>query len=264
VREVTTEEQSSMSDESRQGSEDKEMPFLQHLEELRRVVIDSLIAVAIFAAGFWFLSGRVVDLLVAPIGRAVFIGPAEAFSVRLKLAIVLGLLISLPFVFLRIWRFVVPGLLHKERTALVPLAMFSSILFYGGVAFSYFMLVPTVMRILLAFGTDKLEPMISIDKYLSLVIQIGLSLGLVFQFPLVVGVLTWLGVLTPDSLRRKWRYAIVIIFIIGAAVTPGDGPSQLVVAFPITGLYFLSILVSMVVYRRKDLDAENEDDDTDY
>ncbi len=252
-----------MSDEKKQGPDEKEMPFLQHLEELRRVVIDSLIVVAVLSAGCWFLSGRAVDALVVPIGKAVFIGPAEAFTVRLKLAIVLGLLISLPFVFLRIWRFVVPGLLRRERTALMPLALFSSILFYGGVAFSYFMLVPAVMRILLAFGTTKLEPMISIDKYLSLVIQIGLSLGLVFQFPLIVGVLTWLGVITPDSLKRKWRYAIVIIFIIGAAVTPGDGPSQLVVAFPVTGLYFLSILVSMVVHRRKDLEMENEDDDTD-
>ncbi|UCF79601.1 MAG: twin-arginine translocase subunit TatC [Candidatus Eiseniibacteriota bacterium] len=251
-----------MNDREKQGSEEKEMPFLEHLEELRRVVIDSLIAVAVVSAGCWFLSGRAIDLLIVPIGKAVFIGPAEAFTVRLKLAVVLGLLISLPFVFLRLWRFVVPGLLRRERTALLPLALFSSILFYGGVAFSYFMLVPAIMRILLAFGTDSLEPMISIDKYLSLVIQIGLSLGLVFQFPLVVGVLTWLGVLTPDSLKRKWRYAIVIIFIIGAAVTPGDGPSQLVVAFPVTGLYFLSILVSMVVHRRKDAETENDDDDT--
>ncbi|KPJ59553.1 MAG: hypothetical protein AMJ46_10565 [Latescibacteria bacterium DG_63] len=249
-----------MRDEEKQGSEEREMPFLEHLEELRRVVIDSLIAVAVVSVGCWFVSGMAVDLLVVPIGKAVFIGPAEAFTVRLKLAVVLGLLISLPFVFLRVWKFVVPGLLHRERTALLPLALFSSILFYGGVAFAYFMLVPAVMRILLAFGTAKLEPMISIDKYLSLVIQIGLSLGLVFQFPLIVGVLTWLGVLTPESLKRKWRYAIVIIFIIGAAVTPGDGPSQLVVAFPVTGLYFLSILVSMVVHRRKDLDTENDDD----
>jgi sec-independent protein translocase protein TatC len=253
-----------MSDDSSQVSNEGEMPFLQHLEELRKVVIDSLIVVGVVSVGCWFLSGRAVDLLVIPIGKAVFIGPAEAFTVRLKLAVVLGLLISLPFVFLRIWRFIVPGLLRRERTALGPLAVFSSVLFYGGVAFAYFMLVPAVMRILLAFGTEKLEPMISIDKYLSLVIQLGLSLGLVFQFPLVVGVLTWLGVLTPSSLKRKWRYAVVIIFIIGAAVTPGDGPSQLVVAFPVTGLYFLSILVSMVIYRRKDLDTENDNDDTDY
>ena len=253
-----------MDDEKKVGSKQKEMPFLEHLEELRRVIIYSLIVIAIVSTACWFFSGRAIDLLVTPIGKAVFISPAEAFTVRLKLAFVLGALISLPFVFLRVWKFVVPGLLKREKSLFVPLVIFSTVLFYGGVAFSYFMLVPAIMRLLLAFGTPRLEPMISIDNYFSMVIQISVALGVVFQFPLVAGVLTGLGIVTPRFLKVKWRYAVVIIFIVGAAVTPGDVMvSQLVVAVPLCGLYFLSILVSMFVKRRKERETESEEDATD-
>jgi sec-independent protein translocase protein TatC len=247
-----------MTDENKVVSGEKEMSFLEHLEELRKVVINSLIVLVLVSSACWFFSGAVMDELVEPIGKAVFISPAEAFTVRLKIAVVLGALASLPLIFFFLWKFVVPGLLHRERTALTPLVLFSTVLFYGGVAFSYFVLVPVMMRILIAFGTSRVEPMISVNSYLSVVMQICLALGLLFQFPLVVGVLTWMGFLSPEWLKRKWRYAVVIIFIIGAVVTPGDGPSQLVVAFPIVGLYFLSILVSMVIRRRKE--GEDEED----
>ncbi len=235
------------------------MPFLEHLEEFRKVVINSLIILAVTSSAAWFVSGYAVDLLVEPIGKAVFINPAEAFTVRLKLAVILGALAALPVIFFLVWRFVVPGLLGREKTALLPLVVFSTILFYGGAAFSYFVLVPVMMKILISFGTSRLEPMISVNSYLTLVVQITFALGLLFQFPLVVGVLTWMGLLSPEWLKRKWRYAVVVIFIIGAAVTPGDGPSQLVVAFPIVGLYFLGILVSILVRRRKNAEREEED-----
>lgn len=248
-----------MSEEKSTGSRDREMPFLEHLEEFRKVVINSLIILAVTSSAAWFVSGYAVDLLVEPIGKAVFINPAEAFTVRLKLAVILGALAALPVIFFLVWRFVVPGLLGREKTALLPLVVFSTILFYGGAAFSYFVLVPVMMKILISFGTSRLEPMISVNSYLTLVVQITFALGLLFQFPLVVGVLTWMGLLSPEWLKRKWRYAVVVIFIIGAAVTPGDGPSQLVVAFPIVGLYFLGILVSILVRRRKNAEREEED-----
>jgi len=244
----------------RAASREKEMPFLEHLEELRRVIIDSLIVIVVVSTACWFFSGRIIDYMVTPIGKAVFIGPAEAFTVRLKLSFVLGAFVSLPFVFLRIWKFVVPGLLKREKSLLFPLVMFSTILFYAGAAFAYFMLIPSIMRILMAFGTAKVEPMISIDSYFSMVTQISAAIGIVFQFPLVVGVLTSLGIISPSFLKSKWRYAIVIIFLVGAAVTPGDVMvSQLVVAFPLCGLYLLSILVSMLVQRRRDREIEKEE-----
>ena len=240
-------------DDTKVGPREKQMPFLEHLEELRRVIIDSIIVIIVISSACWFFSGRAVDILVTPIGKAVFISPAEAFTVRLKLALVLGALISLPFVFLRVWKFVVPGLLRREKSLLLPLVLLSTILFYGGTAFAYLMLVPAIMRLLLAFGTPRLEPMISVDSYFTTVIQISLAIGVVFQFPLVVAILTWLGVITPGFLKSKWRYAVVIIVLIGAAVTPGDMlVSQLAVSIPLCGLYFLSILVSMLVQRRRE------------
>ncbi|MCX5801004.1 MAG: twin-arginine translocase subunit TatC [Candidatus Eisenbacteria bacterium] len=251
-----------MNDGRKADSKEKQMPFLEHLDELRRVIIDSLIAIAIASTACWFFSGRAIDLMVTPIGKAVFINTAEAFAARFELTVVLGLLISLPFVFYRVWRFVVPGLLRRERSLMLPFAVCSTLFFYGGVAFSYFMLVPAIVKLLLAFGTSRIQPMISINSYFLMVMQISIALGVVFQFPLVVGVLTWLGVITPGFLKRKWRYAVVIIFIVGAVVTPGDGPSQLVVAFPLCGLYFLSILISVLVKRRKERERESEDDVT--
>jgi sec-independent protein translocase protein TatC len=245
-----------MTDEITAVSREKEMSFLEHLEELRKVVINSLIVLAVFSTACWFFSAWFMDQLVKPIGGAVFIGPAEAFTVRLKIAVVVGALASLPFIFFFLWRFVVPGLLHKEKTALTPLVLFSTIFFYGGAAFSYFMLIPVMMRLLISFGTATVHPMISVNSYLTMVMQICLAMGLLFQFPLVVMVLTWMGVLSPEWLKKKWRYAVVVIFIIGAVVTPGDGPSQIVVALPIVGLYFLSILLSVMVKRRSQGEAD--------
>lgn len=245
-----------MTDDSRVASGQKEMSFLEHLDELRKVIINSLVVLVLFSSACWFFSAWMMDQLVKPIGGAVFIGPAEAFTVRFKIAVVLGALASLPIIFFFLWRFVVPGLLHRERTALTPLVLFSTVFFYGGAAFSYFMLIPVMMKLLISFGTTSVQPMISVNSYLSMVMQICLAMGLLFQFPLVVAVLTWMGLLSPEWLKRRWRYAVVIIFIIGAVVTPGDGPSQIVVAVPIVGLYFLSIVVSMMIKKRTQGEAD--------
>ena len=245
-----------MADESRAASGEREMSFLEHLDELRSVVIKSFVVLALTSTAFWFFSAWFMDRLVKPIGGAVFIAPTEAFVVRIKIAILLGALVSLPAIFFFLWKFVVPGLLHKERTALTPLVLLSTVFFYGGTVFSYLMLIPLMMKLLISFGTSSVHPMISVNSYLTMVMQICLAMGLLFEFPLVVMVLTWMGVLSPEWLKRKWRYAVVIIFIIGAVVTPGDGPSQIVVAVPIVGLYFLSILLSVMVKRRSQGEAD--------
>jgi len=232
----------------------KEMPFLDHLEELRRVLIDCLIALAVGFGLAWIFSDRVLDLLITrtmPGGApVVFLGPADAFAARFKVALSMGLLIVLPFIFWRLWRFVVPGLLREERAFVLPAVVFSSLLFYCGGAFGLLVLVPVVMRILLGFGTEHMTPAIAVGHLLGFVLKLSLTCGLVFELPLVTTILTLVGVVSPEGLWAHWRHAVLVIFIVAALVTPGDGPSQLILGVPITILYFASVALSFGVRRR--------------
>lgn len=240
----------------------KEMPFLDHLEELRRVLIDSLIAIAIGLVLAWAISDRVLDLLITrtmPAGMPViFLGPAEAFSARIKVALSLSVLITLPFVCWRVWRFVVPGLHLEERALVMPAAVSSALLFYIGGGFGFLVLVPAVMRILLGFGTARMTPTIAVGHLLGFVVQLSLATGLLFQLPLVAVILTMAGVVTPEWLWARWRYAVLIIFVVAAVITPGDGPSQLLLAVPVSLLYFGSVGLSFAVRGRRRRKAARE------
>ncbi len=231
------------------------MTFLEHLEELRRVIIESLIGLVVAALGGWFLSGPVLDFLIEfsmPEGvPVIFLGPAEAFTNRLKVALALGVAIALPYMAWRTWQFIMPGLLAGERRTLLPLSIASTLFFYLGVSFAFVVLIPIVIKILLTFGTGNLTPTIAVGALLAFVLKLCLACGLVFQMPLVIAVLTHLGVVTPEWLLSRWRYAVLIIFLLAAVMTPADGASQLILAVPVTGLYFFSVGVSRVIARRR-------------
>lgn len=238
----------------------KEMPFLAHLEELRGVLIRCLIALAVASLACWFLSGYILDaLVVRTAGEAKFIGPAEAFGARLKVTVMCGVLVSLPFVAYWIWGFVVPGLLERERRFLTPIVVSSTALFYLGTLFSYFALTPVVVRVLMSFGTDIIQPQITISPLLGLIIRLALACGIVFQLPLVLTILSYFGVVSPQWLREKWRYAVLGIFVLAAIATPADAASQLILAGPICLLYFASVYLSALVVRAKKRDAEEEE-----
>ena len=232
-----------------------DMTFLDHLEELRRVLIDAIIAALLGLGAAWFFSGRLIELLIArtiPAGTpVVFLGPGEAFSTRIQVALGCGILITLPFILFRIWQFVVPGLLREERTFVLPIVIGGSLLFYLGSAFGLLILIPIVTKILLAFGTPSLKPTIAVGQLLAFVVRLVLACGLLFQLPIVAVFLTWFGIVTPERMWSVWRHAVVVIFVVAAAVTPGDGPSQLVLGIPVTILYFLSVGLSFLVRRRR-------------
>jgi sec-independent protein translocase protein TatC len=244
------------------GTDRKEMPFLEHLEELRKVLLDSLIAVFIGAIGCWFVSERIAEFLIRPVGETVFLAPAEALTTRIKISVVAGFMVVLPFILFRVWRFVLPGLLEKERSLVFPLVSSSVALFFLGVAFCYLVLIPIVMEILLGFGTETLQPMISVGKYLSFVLKFSLTFGIVFQLPLVIVALTWAGIISTGSLVKTWRYAVVAILIACAALTPPDVVSQLTMAGPVALLYFGSILLARFVERRRRATATEDTEKT--
>ena len=149
--------------------------------------------------------------------------------------------------------------MKKERKMIAPLVGWSALLFYGGVAFSYFILTPIMLQLLVGFQTEHVRPLIAVGSLLDFVVTMAVASGLLFQLPLVVAVLSMIGILTPTFLIQRWRHAVVGIFLLTAVVTPGDGPSQVVLAIPILFLYVASIFVAKAIWRRKDGDEEPEE-----
>jgi sec-independent protein translocase protein TatC len=238
----------------------REMSFLEHLDDLRGVLIQSAVVYLIVTGGCWFLSGRIVDILIQDLSveNLIFYAPAEAFMARVKISLVLGLLISYPFILFKVWAFVSPALFERERSKVYPFIITASVLFYVGVAFAYVVLIPIALDFLLGFGTEHLTPLISVTSYFSFVVRLGVTFGLVFQLPVIIFVLSMLGIVTPRFLLRQWRYAVMVIFVGAAILTPPDPASQVLMAFPILLLYIGSVLVAHVAIRRKEEPPESE------
>ena len=229
------------------------MTFLDHLEELRRVLIHSAIAAAAAAVLCWFWSGLLLDILVRPLAEygVYFTRPNEAFVTRLKLAGACGLFLVLPFILWKVYGFVLPGLYGRERKVVTPLLIASTLLFYLGVAFSYLVVCPVVVRFLMSFGTAIMQPLIGIGPYFSFVAQLSLAFGLVFELPVLVFFLSVAGIVDPRLLLRGWRWALLVIAVVSAILTPPDIFSQLAMAIPVALLYITSVLVAIAVTRRR-------------
>lgn len=229
------------------------MTLLEHLGELRRVLVQSLLAWGVATAAAWTVSERAIEWLVAraALGERplVFFGPADAFVLRLKVAIGLGLFIAAPIIAWRIWSFVVPGLVGRERSALLPIVIGSLALFYLGAGFGIGIMLPISMRFLLGFGTASLQPLLSGEKYFDFFLRVSLSFAAVFQFPLVATILTAWGILPANFLTRHWRAGVVAVFIVSAILTPPDVASQLLMAGPLLVLYGISIPLAKMVSR---------------
>ncbi|MEE9270233.1 MAG: twin-arginine translocase subunit TatC [Candidatus Krumholzibacteria bacterium] len=238
----------------------REMSFFDHLGDLRRVIIQSLVGIFLLTIICWFFSGRILDLLIKdlPVESLYFNSPLGAFMIRLRVSLVLGIIIAFPFVLYKVWSFVVPGLFAAERRRVYPLVISSATLFYLGIVFCYVILIPFVLKFLLGFGTENLNPLLSVSAYFAFVARLCFTFGIVFQIPIVVLVLSSLGLVTPQWLLKQWRYGVTVIFIGSAILTPPDAISQVLMAVPILLLYMGSILVAFVVVRKKRDDVDKE------
>ncbi len=240
-------------DEDTADLERGRMTFLEHLEELRWVLMHSLIACAIGAIVGWVLAPKVLeDAIRRTVKHAVVLSPLEGINERFKLAMIIGLFIALPIVLYRLWGFILPGLFKRERKWVVPMAAASLVLFSAGAAASYFYVVPLVIQVLSGFLTPSMVQQIQLGSLLGFVYNMSLACGLVCQLPLVTMTLTAIGLVTPQFLLKQWRYAIVGSFFITAIITPGDvWTAQIVMGAPMTLLYFISVGLSFFVARRK-------------
>ncbi|MEW6661507.1 MAG: twin-arginine translocase subunit TatC [Bacillota bacterium] len=231
--------------------EEKSMTIVEHLEELRKVVVVSIIAVLISTMAIFFLFRDLLFMAaIKPLAdygiQVVFIGPTEALFSKLKISIFAGLFVSLPVILWKIWSFVVPALHTNERRYVYLLVPTSLLLFLLGVSFAYFTVLQVATRFLLVIAAEGLEPMITVSKYISFLVSFLLPFGAVFELPLIVFFLTHIGIINHSFLARNRRYAILITFVLAALLTPPDVVSQTLLAGPMVILYEISIWVSRV------------------
>src|SRR5215218_128631 len=244
-----------------------EMPFLDHLEELRWRLIWSLAAVLICAVAGYFLVTRldVLGLLVEPIKpflhgtKLKYLSPTEPFFITLKLAVSVGVVLLSPIVIYQIWAFLAPALLPEEKRIIVPALYMGLVLFALGVLMSYEIVLPMTLSFTMSFQTESLEQSIVIGAYMAVVTRLLLAFGAVFELPVVVLILSALGLVTPEFLASKRRHAIVAITILASVLTPGDVVTVTVMMMaPLLLLYELSIVLSRLVTRRRRLAAAAE------
>lgn len=231
--------------------EQKEMSFLEHLEEMRRRIIRCLIFILIFSIVAYFFSEWIIDFIARPVEKLYFLDPTEAFAMRIKISIIMGIILSIPVIFYHLWQFIVPGLFEKEIKLVIPVVIFSTIFFIIGASFCFFLVLPLGIKFLLGFGTDKLSPMIKIGSYISFVSYMTLAFGAVFELPVVSYFLGRVGIITSRTLAKGRRYAFVGILILASVLTPPDLFSQLMLAGPLYILYEISILVVKITQKKK-------------
>jgi len=239
------------------GSDDKS-PLLSRLGDIRKRLVRAAIAVGIgFAIAYGF-SEKLFEILayplkvnMAPGDRLVYTGLPEMFLVYIKTALVAGLLLAAPYVFYQIYLLVAPGYYQKEKKNITLFVLCSTVLFVGGSLFGYFVVFPHGFKFFLAFSNDSLRALPSVKQYFSLAVKLLFAFGFVFELPVAAFFLSRMGVVTADFLKEKRRYAILLIFIIAAFLTPPDVISQFMMALPLVVLYEFSILIARIAGKKK-------------
>jgi sec-independent protein translocase protein TatC len=233
------------------------LPLTEHLDELRKRLIRSLIAMGLGTALCYTRAEVLYQSLLAPLtgrlsgdSRLIFTELTEAFLTYFKLSLWGGFILASPIIFYQAWRFVSPGLFRKERKILFLFAACSTAAFLSGIVFGYYLAVPSIFSFFLAFGGTTILAMPSMKEALSLILRILLIFGVMFELPLVLALAGRVGIVSPDLLRRGRKVAIVPIFLVGAILSPPDVLSQIFVAIPIYALYEVGILLCALGTRR--------------
>jgi sec-independent protein translocase protein TatC len=248
----TSEAEEETSDRSR-------MTFLEHLDELRRRIIYSLYAlIAACLVTFWYVTPMSMYMLRyfaglgGTSGKLVFQQLTEGFMFNLKIGALAGLIVASPFIFAQLWLFVAPGLYTREKKVVVPFVTFSTVLFVGGAAFAHIVAFPSMFKFFVSFSNEYMQGLFPIREVFAFYVQMVLGLGLVFEIPILVFFLAHFGIVTAGFLLRKTKYAILIIFIIAAIITPSPDPiNQCIFAAPMLVLYAISIGVAWMFGKKK-------------
>jgi sec-independent protein translocase protein TatC len=245
------------------NDEDKQ-PFTNHLEELRRRLITSFVAVGIGFVASYAFKEKLFYILVAPLQQAMKSGDSliythlpEAFFTFLKTALISGILLASPVLLYQFWMFIAPGLYDREKKLMIPILFLSTLFFTGGALFGYFIVFPWGFKFFLSFATDTIRPMPSMREYLGFASKLLLAFGIVFELPLVITFLAKLGIVSIEFLKKNRKYAVLIFFVGAAMLTPPDVVTQIMMALPLMLLYEISIIGARIFGKKNEASEES-------
>jgi sec-independent protein translocase protein TatC len=244
------------------------MTFLEHLEDLRKRLFYSFLAIVLSVIPAWFFHEQLFEILAVPVNQHLPEGKTLAFTsltapfmLYIKVSFLAAILLSSPFVFIQLWYFISPGLYKKERKSVVPFVLFTSLFFISGAVFAYFIVFPFAVRFFLSIA-EGFDPVITVDQYFSLALRVILGIALVFELPTLVFFLSHFGIITAKMMIKYFKYAVLVVFIIAAVITPTPDPvTQSIVAVPMLGLYGFSILIALLVGKKKKKKKKERDED---
>ena len=235
-----------------------QMSFLDHLEELRKRIINSLIAIGVAFGACWWLADPLFRMVSRPIMRAgvtslVVSSPTEGFNLELKLAVMAAIFLAAPFILGQVWLFISPGLYKHERRYALPFIFFSSLLFVLGGVFGYFVAFPFALQFLIEWEKNMgATVLINASEYFDLFIMVELGLAVIFEIPAVIFVLSRIGLVSGPFLLRNTRYAILVSAVVAAIITPTtDIPNMMMMMIPMIGLYLLGVMVAYVFGKKR-------------
>ena len=234
-------------------SDDKRLTVLAHISELRRRLIRSVIAVSVTTVISFVFAKQIFEILKSPAGEInlIFIEMTEMIGIYMRVSLVSGIILAMPYLVYQLIMFVSPALTSREKKRVYLILPWIALMFVGGVIFAYFILVPPAVKFLVTFGSDIATPQIKIGNYISIVSRLLLSIGLVFEMPVITTFLARLGIITPKWLSDKRKPAIILAFILAAIITPTFDPvNQTLVAAPLIVLYEMSIWLAKLVQRK--------------
>lgn len=235
-------------------SDDKKLTIMGHLHELRQRLLKSVIAVVIASGISFVFAKQIFHILILPTEgiELIFIEMTEMIGTYVRVCLASGIIVAMPYLVFHLIIFVSPALTSKEKRYIYLVVPFIALMFAVGVVFGYFLLIPPAMKFLITFGSDIATPQIKIANYISIVTRLLLAVGIVFELPVITTFLSRLGVITSKWLSDKRKPAFILAFILAAIITPTIDPvNQCFVAFPLIGLYEISILLARLVQRRE-------------
>ena len=250
------------------GSSSKTSTLFSHLLELRTRLLHSVLSVLIVFCSLVYFAQDIYQYLALPLldtmpegSRMIATDVASPFFAPFKLTLVLSIFVAVPFILYQIWSFVAPGLYKNEKRLVVPLMLGSTMLFYGGIAFAYYVVFPVVFSFFSSVAPEGVEIATDISSYLDFVLKLFFAFGTAFEIPIAVVLMCWVGITTPESLRKKRPYVAVGAFVIGMLLTPPDIISQTMLAVPMLILFEVGIMVS-TLYSKEEDDATIDGTDT--
>jgi sec-independent protein translocase protein TatC len=247
--------------------EEDKAPFTAHLEELRSRLIVSFVAVGIGFFVAYFFKEKLFELLMKPLtdvmgegDQLIFTNLPEAFFVYLKTAFLAGVMAASPVILYQFWKFVAPGLYKKERVVLLPVVFLCSFFFIGGALFGYFIVFPYGFKFFLGFASEFIRPLPSMKEYFSFASKLLIAFGVVFELPLIITLLSRLGLISVAFLKKNRKYALLLFFVVAAILTPPDVITQIMMAFPLMFLYEISIIGARIFARKNPYEDEESEE----